>query len=382
MLVAAVLRPQQGEDGQLKAVGLAAEENADTLQLPVGKTEGAVELVFCDCRQIPQSIREERRSSGGGLAGEDGGSLASLTGMTRGYVPLLLVLSAAWGASYLFIKVGVRDFAPTVLMDIRLLLSSPFLFTFLCLRGGGARRAASEVRAAWREGIVLGIINAALPFTLIAWGEKHVDSGVAAIANASVPIFVALLAARYRPSERARGARLLGIAVGLVGVGVLAGVRPEGGLWAVAGTLAVVAASVFYAGGALYGQARTSGLSGPVLATATTIYGGLVLLPFALAQLPGEPPGWKPLASAVALSLVGTAFAQLVLFRMLRLYGASRVTLVTYLLPPAALAYGALLLDEPVTVPALVGLILILLGVALGSGLLRLGRRPAVGMAP
>ncbi len=301
--------------------------------------------------------------------------------MPRGYVPLLLVLSAAWGASYLFIKVGVRDFEPTVLMAIRLLLSAPVLFAFLCLRGG-ARGAARELRGAWREGLVLGVINAALPFTLVAWGEKHIDSGIAAIANASVPIFVALLAARYRPSERARGARLAGIVVGLLGVGLLAGVKPEGGLWAVAGTLAVVAASISYAAGALYGQARAADLSGPVLATATTIYGGIVLLPFALLELPDQAPGWKPLASAAALSLLGTAFAQLVLFRMLRLYGASRVSLVTYLLPPVALLYGALLLDEPVTAPALAGLVLILLGVALGSGLLRLGRRPAIGIAP
>jgi len=301
--------------------------------------------------------------------------------VTRGYVPLLLVLSAVWGASYLFIKVGVRDFEPTVLMAIRLLLSAPVLFAFLCLRGG-ARRAAREMRGAWREGLVLGVINAALPFTLIAWGEKHIDSGVAAIANATVPIFVTLIAIRYRPSERAAGLRLAGIAVGLIGVGVLAGVKPEGGWWAVAGTLAVVAASIFYAAGGLYGQARTSAVSGPVLATATTIYGGLVLLPFALAQLPDRTPGWKPAAAAAALSLLGTAFAQLILFRMLRLYGASRVSLVTYLLPPAALFYGALLLDEPVTAPALGGLVLILLGVALGSGVLRPGRRTAVGTAP
>ncbi len=301
--------------------------------------------------------------------------------MTRGYVPLLLALSAIWGASYLFIKVGVRDFEPTVLMAIRLLLSVPILFAFLCLRGG-TRRAAHDLATTWREGLVLGIINAALPFTLIAWGEKHVDSGVAAIANATVPIFVTLLAIRYRPSERAAGLRLAGIALGLVGVGVLAGVEPEGGWPAVAGTLAVVCASFSYAVGGLYGQARTSSVTGPVLATASSFYGGLVLVPFALLQLPSHSPGWKPVASVLALSLLGTALGQLILFRLLRLYGASRTTLVTYLLPPVALFYGALLLDEPVTAPALGGLALILLGVALGSGVLRAGRRPAVSPAP
>lgn len=305
----------------------------------------------------------------------------SLPGVARGYIPLLLLLSFLWGASYLFIKVGVRDLEPTVLMAVRLLLSVPVLFGFLCLRGGPGP-AARAVAAAWREGLVLGVINAALPFTLIAWGEKHVDSGVAAIANATVPIFVTLLAVRYRPSERASGLRLAGIAVGLVGVGVLAGVDPKGGWPAAAGTLAVVCASFSYAAGGLYGQARTAHVSGPVLATATSVYGGLVLVPFALLQLPSHAPGWKPLASVLALALLGTALGQLILFRLLRLYGASRTTLVTYLLPPVALFYGALLLDEPVTAPALGGLVLILLGVALGSGVLRPGRRPAVSPVP
>ena len=301
--------------------------------------------------------------------------------MTRSYLPLLLALSAMWGASYLFIKVGVRDFEPTAMMAIRLLLAVPLLFAFLCLRPG-ARRAAQDVRGAWREGLVLGAINGAIPFTLIAWGEKHVDSGVAAIANATVPIFVVLLAIRFKPSERASGLRLAGIVVGLVGVGVLAGADPQGGVWAALGTLAVVLAAVFYAMGGLYGQTTTTRFAGPVLATATCFYGGLILLPFALVQLPDEAPGWKPIGSVVALSLLGTAIAQLILFRLLRLHGASRTSLVTYLLPPFALFYGALVLDEPITASMLGGLVLILLGVTLGSGVIRSSRREALSASP
>src|SRR6185312_5915380 len=89
----------------------------------------------------------------------------------------------------------------------------------------------AEMRRLGSEGFALGIANTAIPFTLIAWGEKHIDSGVAAIANASMPIFVVLLAIRWRPSERVRGLRLVGFLVGLVGVAVLAGVHPEGGWW-------------------------------------------------------------------------------------------------------------------------------------------------------
>ncbi|HZO63009.1 MAG TPA: EamA family transporter, partial [Gaiellaceae bacterium] len=186
--------------------------------------------------------------------------------MSRRYGPLVLVLGAIWGASYLFIKVGVRDFEPTFFIDMRLLIGGILLFGFLAVREG-ARSALVGIRDAWREGLVFGVINGALPFTLIAWGETHIDSGVAAVANASVPIFVVLLAIKLNPGERSSGLKLVGICLGLAGVGVLAGVHPEGGGWAVLGTLAVVLASVSYAAGGLYGQRAVGRVSGPVIAT-------------------------------------------------------------------------------------------------------------------
>ena len=300
--------------------------------------------------------------------------------MTHRYGPLMLVLAAIWGASYLFIKVGVRDFEPTVLMTLRLLIAGLLLLAFLAATTG-AGNALQGVRMAWREGLVFGAINGALPFTLIAWGETHIDSGVAAIAQASVPIFVALLAIKFNPSQRSSGMKLVGILVGLLGVGVLAGVHPEGGGWAVAGTLAVVLASISYAAGGLYGQHALGRASGPVLATASMLYGGLLLLPFALFQLPDHTPGWKPVVSLIGLAVLGTAVAQLLLFRILGLYGAARLSLVTYLIPAFALLYGSLILDEPLRPSMLVGLGLILGGVALGSGVWRPQRRPVADSA-
>jgi drug/metabolite transporter (DMT)-like permease len=294
--------------------------------------------------------------------------------VTRSYVPLLLLLAAIWGASYMFIKVAVRDLEPTVMVTLRLLIAAAVVLGLLAARRG-TWSAVAQVGGVWREGLAFGIVNGALPFTLISWGEKHIDSGVAAIVNASVPIFVALLATKFKPSERSSGLKLLGIVLGLAGVGVLAGAHPDGGWWAVAGTLAVVAASFSYAVGGLYGQHVVGRVSGPVMAAASMLYGALVLLPFALFQLPSQLPGWKAIGSVLALSLAGTALAQLILFRMLRLFGAAKVSLVTYLLPVTALFYGALILDEPLRAAALGGLALILGGVALGSGI----RRPARG---
>ena len=228
---------------------------------------------------------------------------------------------------------------------------------------------------------MLGVINAAIPFTLIAWGEKHVDSGVAAVANASVPIFVAVLAVWFVPSERSTGWRLVGVALGLVGVAVLAGVHPAGGRLGAAGTGAIVVASVSYAAANLYAGRRMA--SGPaVLAATSMISAAVVLLPFALLSLPSHTPGWKPLGSAVALGLLGTALAQILSYRMIRLYGSSRSVLVAYMLPAFALAYGAILLGEPITWQKLVGLASILGGVALGSGALRLPRRTPLAQTP
>jgi drug/metabolite transporter (DMT)-like permease len=297
--------------------------------------------------------------------------------VTRSYVPLLSFLAAVWGASYLFIKVAVDEIEPTAMMFFRLALAAGLLVPFVLVRLG-TRRGLDELRRAWRPGLALGVVNAAVPFTLIAWGEKYIDSGVAAIANSTVPLFVVLLAIKFRPSERATGARLAGVLIGVAGVAVLAGAQPDGGWWAVAGTLAVVLASFAYAVGGLYGQGQTAETRGPVLATAAMIGGAVVLLPFALVQLPDTMPSSEAIASVAALSVLGTALAQLVLFRMLRLHGSARTSLVTYLLPVTALFYGAVLLDEPVTAAVLAGLVLILLGVALGSGALRLSRRAPV----
>jgi len=289
---------------------------------------------------------------------------------------MLFLLAAIWGASYLFIKLAVEDIEPAPMMAARTLVAGAVLAGYLVLTLGG-RRMVRDLLASWRPALVLGLVNAAVPFWLVAWGEKHIDSSVAGIAQSTVPIFTFLVAARAIPEEHVGLARMAGIALGFLGVAVLAGLDPRGGWLAVAGTLAVVASSLSYAFGGVYGQLRVRAVSGPVLATGSMLAGGLILLPLALFQLPDETPGAEAIGGLLALTLLGTAFGQLVLFRMLRLFGSRRLSLVTYLMPGFALAYGAVFLSEPITGAAVGGLLLILVGVALGSGqrLLGLGAR-------
>jgi drug/metabolite transporter (DMT)-like permease len=302
--------------------------------------------------------------------------------VTRRYLPLLLLLTGLWGSSFLFIEVALEEVEPTVLIALRLLTAALVLVPFLALRQGAP--AFRQLRAGWQPVLVLGAINAAIPFTLIAWGQKHIDSGIAAIANASVPIFVALLAIHFRPSEKVTGSRAVGIAAGIVGVAVLAGANPEGGWWAVAGTLAVVAASFLYAAGALYAQTHVENLEPMLLVTGSTIVGTLMLAPLAIAQAPTSLPGWKVWLAIAVLGVGGMAIGQYVYYVLLETHGSTKAALVTYLLPGMALVLGMVFLDEPLTVAAVVGLALVLLGVALGSGMLRPSRRrqPATAHAP
>ena len=289
--------------------------------------------------------------------------------MRRRYTFLLVVLGAIWGSSYLFIKIGVRDLSPAVLIEVRLLCAAPVLVAFAWRRYGGATLAR-----AWRQGLVLAVLNAAVPFTLIAWGERWVDSGTAAVANSTVPILVAMLAVLYVPSERSTGWRLVGVLLGLVGVGILAGVHPQGGWHGTIGIAAIVVASVSYAAANLYAGRRMS-FGGPVLAAVSMAGAFVLLLPLALATLPAQAAGWKSIGSGAVLGLLGTALAQMLSYRMIRVYGSARSALVAYMLPAFALFYGAVFLGEGLSYQKLAGLALVCGGVALGTGAVRVASR-------
>jgi drug/metabolite transporter (DMT)-like permease len=300
--------------------------------------------------------------------------------VARSYAVLIGLLAAIWGASYLFIKVAVRDFAPAAMMEIRLAGAGLTLALFLVFQRG-LRRALADLRGAGGPGFAIGVVNGAIPFTLIAWGEQHIDSGIAAVANATVPLFNALLVPFLLPSEKVTGLRLVGILIGLGGVTVLTAGQPHVSWWFVAGTMAVIVASLSYALGGIWAQQSLASSRGPALAAASMLGGAIALLPLALFRIPHHTPSWKAVASLAALTLLGTTVAQLILFRAIRLHGSARTTLVTFLMPPIALIYGAVLLSEPITVASVGGLGLILFGIVLGSGALRL-RRLAPGAAP
>jgi drug/metabolite transporter (DMT)-like permease len=290
--------------------------------------------------------------------------------VSRRPLPMLIALAAIWGSSFMFIKVAVRELTPAEVVFGRVLVGTlallpavPFLL--------GWRRTLGELRRFWWPLLLLGIFNAALPFWLLAWSEKKLDSGLAAVLQASMPLFTALVAYRYSRSDRVTGLRFVGVVVGFLGVLLLVGAQPRGD---VLSALAVLLTAFLYAASSVYAGVRLREAPALVTSLGALAFATLASLPLGIADLPADVPGWKAIASVVALGAAGLSVAYLLYFTLIVGSGAPYAALVTYLVPALALAYGALFLDEPVTASALVGLALIFLGVALGTGTLRLDR--------
>ena len=290
--------------------------------------------------------------------------------VSRRYLAMLIALALLWGASFLFIKVAVRELTPATLITGRLgmaVLTLALLVPFMV----GTGETVRQLRANWGWLVVVAFVNTAIPFWLLSWGETRIDSGLASIIQASVPIFNALIAFVAFREVRVTGVPLLGVAIGFVGVALLVGAQPEG---KVLGALAVVGMAFCYgAGGLLTGRYLRS-VQPVVVAFASTLVATIVWLPVGVAEAPSQTPGWKTIGSVVALGIPGTALAYLLFFGLITGAGAAYASLVTYLIPPIALAYGAIFLGERFGAAAFGGLALILAGVALGTGAIQLRR--------
>ncbi len=283
--------------------------------------------------------------------------------MTRRDAGLLLLLSAIWGSSFLFIKLGVDELEPSVVVLGRLVVGVAVLLPLVPGRGGLRPIGAFLLPLA-----VLGALNNALPFWLLGFAETRIDSGLTAVIQAAAPIFTVVLASRIDATQRVGGVRLVGIGIGFVGVVLLVGAQRGGEVTA---ALAVVGTALCYAVSVLYAGRTLRGLRPLQASIGQLAFGALVVAPVALPQLPAEPPPGVAIAAVVALGALGSGIAYLLYFAIIASAGASRAILVTYLVPGFALVYGALFLDEKVTLSALVGLVLILGGTALATGLAR-----------
>jgi drug/metabolite transporter (DMT)-like permease len=277
---------------------------------------------------------------------------------------LLYILGAIWGASYLFIKIGVRDLSPAMVAWARIALAAAVLVPLAARSGALAVARGSGI--VWLA--VVGAIQVAGPFILIAAAEEEISSGLAGILVASAPLFTALLAIRLDHEERSSGLRLVGVLLGLGGVAVLLGVDLNGSSAELLGGVAVLVAALGYAVGGFLVKKRLAAVPPIGLAAWVMVASTVVLLPAAIATAPSSAPGIGPVAAVAALGVLGTGIAFAIFYALMGSIGPARTFIVTYLAPGFAIAYGAIFLDEAITVSTLAGLALILGGSYLAAG--------------
>lgn len=274
---------------------------------------------------------------------------------------LLLVLSTLWGASYTFIKIGVDTIPPVTLIAARTLIAGSLLMLLVKARGLGLPRD----RRSWLRFLFQACLNSVIPFTLIAWAEQTTDAGLATILNSTSPIFTFLLTVLIVGHEAVTGRKLFGVCMGLLGVCLIVGIEALGGLGQEAfAQLAIVAATVCYAGAAIFGK-NFRGMDPMLPAAGSMICGAAILLPLSLVV--DRPwtlaPSGGSLAALLALSIFSTALAFVIYFRLIHTLGAVGTTAQAYIRVPIGVAIGVVFLGEALVPTAWLGLTCIVAGV-------------------
>ena len=271
----------------------------------------------------------------------------------------LLALAATWGASYLLIAVALRTTTPATLTLLRFLPAALLVAALAHSRG-----QLVSLRGRWRPVVLLALVQQAAPMLLIAVGERSIPSGLAGTLVAATPLWGALLApvlGGVRPSRLA----WTGLLVGIAGVGLLLGVDTDGA--ALLGCALVLLAGLGYAVGAAWTGRRFPDVPRLGLLTGVLVASSLLLVPPVLLDPPTRLPSLQGVAAIAVLGLVGTGLAFVVMYWLIGAVGPERTTLVTYLAPVFAVAYGALLLDEALTAQGVAGLGLVVVGAVLAG---------------
>jgi drug/metabolite transporter (DMT)-like permease len=279
-----------------------------------------------------------------------------------GELAMLLLLATLWGASYSFIKLGVATIPPITLIALRTLIAGVLLLMIMRWRGVKMPTDA----ATWRRFAFQACLNSVIPWTLIAWGERTVDAGLATILNSAAPIFTFLFTALITRHEQASARKLFGVIAGMAGICLIIGVkafdRVGEGLVA---EIAIVAATVCYACGAIFSRGF-AGLDPMAPAAGSLLCGTAVLIPLGL--LVDQPWTSAPSASSMyallGLAMFSTAAAFVIYFRLIQTLGSVGTTAQAYLRVPIGVALSVIFLGERLSSTAWIGLACVVLGVA------------------
>src|SRR5829696_6426699 len=289
--------------------------------------------------------------------------------MSRSSLVNLLLLSAFWGASYMFIKVALEDgVGPWAIVSIRTALAALVLVPLAAHMG-----VLGSLRGRLGAVFVLAMVQVAVPLTLIALGEERISSSLTGILVASAPIFTFLLAFALTGAERANRSSLVGVAIGMVGVGMLLGVDAGGGAEALVGGLFIILAAFGYAMAGWYLKRNLAGVEPVATVAGTQVVAAVATLPLGLLHVPDAAPGLDAVGSLLTLGVVCTGIAFVIFHTLVASDGPARASLVGYIAPVFSIFYGVVLLDEKFSIATAAGLILILGGSWLAAG----GQLPA-----
>jgi drug/metabolite transporter (DMT)-like permease len=275
---------------------------------------------------------------------------------------LLLALATLWGAAFTLIKVGIATIPPVTLIAARTLIAGTILLAILGLRGIALPRDP----AIWRRFLIQACLNSAIPFTLIAWAERHVDAGLATILGSNAPIFAFLLALLFVRHERPTLRQSLGVAAGLAGICLVVGVNALDGLGQdVVAQLALVLATMMYGAAALFGR-NFNGLDPMVPAAGSLICGAIMLVPVSL--IVDQPwtlsPSVNSIVALLVLAVFSTAIAFVIYFKLIQSLGSVGATAQAYLRVPIGVALGVVFLGETLSPTVWIGLVCVVAGIA------------------
>lgn len=282
---------------------------------------------------------------------------------------MLLALSAVWGGSLFFNDLAVRELPVFTVVLARVLLATLILFSILLLRGERMPRSP----AIWGAFFGMGLLNNAIPFSLIVWGQQHIPSGVASILNASTPLFTVVFAHFLTRDERMSIGKLAGVVVGFVGVAVMIGFAVPHSLGTnLAAQLMCLAGAVSYAFAGIFGRRfKAMGITPMVTATGQVIASSALLVP--LVMVVDQPwelplPSLTAMGAVIGVAAISTALAYVLYFRILATAGATNLLLVTFLIPVSAILLGMVFLGEALQPRHVAGMALIGLGLSAIDG--------------
>ena len=282
----------------------------------------------------------------------------------------LLALAALWGGSFLFMRVAVPEFGPVWLIELRVLLAGLALLPLLLRQG--LLPQFSHYR---RTLLLVGWLNSALPFCLLAFASLYLSAGMTAILNGTAPFFGVAITSVWL-QEKLTINRVVGLLLGFIGVVVLVGLREaavtDSLLWAIAAGLC---AALMYAIAAPFIRLNLQGVPSLVIATGSQLSAALCLLPALPFTRPEKLPTPLSILALVGLALLSTSLAYILYFRLINAVGSTRALTVTYLIPLFAILWGALFLKEAITIAMVVGGGLILLGTAIANNVLTLPKQ-------